>query len=93
MNIEAIFTTVNTSYEHCISIVEVMRSNPVQTRNFFSGLIFSTAKVVFITPNSLLKTSVHRYDFYIFIVIESSLHGFIREQHNDHLSGLIFTTA
>ena len=93
MNIEAIFTTVNTSYEHCISIVEVMRSNPVQTRNFFSGLIFSTAKVVFITPNSLLKTSVHRYDFFIFTVIESSLHGFIREQHNDHLSGHIFTTA
>ena len=38
MNIEAIFTTVNTSYEHCISIVEVMRSNPVQTRNFFQVL-------------------------------------------------------
>ena len=60
---------------------------------FFSGLIFSAAKVVFIMPNSLLKTTVHRYDFYIFTVIESSLHGFIREQHNDHLSGLIFNTA
>ena len=35
MNIEAIFTTANTSYEHCISIVEVMRSNPVQTEIFF----------------------------------------------------------
>ena len=64
MNIEAIFTAANTSYEHCTSMAEVMRSNPVQTRNFFQVLlVLSTAKVVFITPNSLLKTTVHRYDF------------------------------
>ena len=44
MNIEAIFTTVNTSYEHCISIVEVMRSNPVQTRNFFQVLFLVLRK-------------------------------------------------
>ena len=85
------------SSEHFLrSLHQYGRGHVFKTRTdpkFFSGLIFSTAKVVFITPNSLLKTTVHRYDFYIFTVIESSLHGFIREQHNDHLSGLIFTTA
>ena len=38
MNIEAIFTAANTSYEHSTSMAEVMRSNPVQTRNFFQVL-------------------------------------------------------
>ena len=38
MNIEAIFTAANTSYEHCTSMAEIMRSNPVQTRNFFQVL-------------------------------------------------------
>ena len=56
--------------EHCSSITEVMGSNSVQAR-IFSGLIFSTAWVVFKLRRSLSYSLlyVHMYDFHIFTVI------------------------
>ena len=49
----------------------------------FSGLIFTTAQVVFITVK--ITSIVQIYDFYIFTVVYSTLHGFILNQHNDQL--------
>ena len=49
----------------------------------FSGLIFTTAQVVFITVK--ITSIVQIYDFYIFTVVYSPLHGFIWNQHNDQL--------
>ena len=61
--------------EHCTGIVEVMGSNPVQAW-IFSGLIFTTAQVVFITANIafifISKSAVH--DSYIFTVTTFVLH-------------------
>ena len=75
--------------ERCTGIAEVMGSNPVQAWMFFSGLIFTTAQVVFSTAKiSFIFTSlsaVQIYDFYIFTVVYSSLHGFIWNQHNGQL--------
>ena len=55
----------------------------------FSGLIFTTAQVVFITVKiTLIFTSlsaVQIYDFYIFTAVYSPLHGFILNQRNDQL--------
>ena len=31
------------------------------------------------------QTTVHMYDFHVFTVIDSSLHKFITNQHNDQL--------
>ena len=63
--------------EHCTGIVEVMGSNPVQAW-IFSGLIFTTAQVVFITANIafifISKSAVHVYDSYIFTVTTFVLH-------------------
>ena len=57
--------------------------------NFFSGLIFTTAQVVFIAAKiAFIFTSlpaVQIYDFHIFTVVYSPLHGFIWNQHNDQL--------
>ena len=75
--------------ERCTGIAEVKSSNPVQAWIFFSGLIFITAQVVFSTVKiSFTFTSlsaVQIYDFYIFTVVYSSLHGFIWNQHNGQL--------
>ena len=57
--------------------------------NFFSGLIFTTAQVVFIIAKmSFIFTSlsaVQIYDFHIFTFVYSPLHGYIWYQHNDQL--------
>ena len=75
--------------EHCTGITEVMRSTPIQAWIFFLGLIFTTAQAVFIIANiAFIFTSlcaVHVYNFHIFTVIYSSLHGFTLNQHNDQL--------
>ena len=75
--------------EHCTGITEVMRSTPIQAWIFFLGLIFTTAQAVFIIANiTFIFTSlcaVHVYNFHIFTVIYSSLHGFTLNQHNDQL--------
>ena len=47
------------SQEHCTGITEVMSSNPVQSLIFFSGLIFTTALVVFITVKITFVHSVY----------------------------------
>ena len=63
------------SNEHYFStgIAEVMGSNPVQAWIFFSGLIFTTAEVVFITAKiAFILTSlsaVQIIDFHIFTVV------------------------
>ena len=74
---KAIFAVMNTTWE-----VE-------KIENFFLGLIFTTAQVVFITAKiAFIFTSLsalYTYDFHIFTVIYSSLHGFIWNQHTDQL--------
>ena len=56
---------------------------------FFSGHIFTTAQVMFITGKiAFIFTSlsaVHIYDFHIFTVIYSSLQGIFWNQHKDQL--------
>ena len=62
---------------------------PVQA-GIFSSLIFSTAQEVFITAKiAFIFTSLSTvpiYDFHIFTVIYSSLHGFMWNQHIDQLA-------
>ena len=57
----------------CTNIAEVMGSNPVQAWIFFSGLLFTTAQVVFITAKiAFIFTSlsaVQIYDFHIFTAV------------------------
>ena len=59
--------------EHCTGIAEVMGSNPVQAW-IFSGLIFTTAQVVFITAKITFIftsfTAVQMYDFHIFTTVD-----------------------
>ena len=60
----------------------------MKIENFFLGLIFTTAQVVFIAKIAFIFTSLsalYTYDFHIFTVIYSSLHGFIWNQHTDQL--------
>ena len=56
----------------------------------FSGPIFTTAQVVFttarVTSIFVSSTAVHIYDFHIFTVIYSPLHGFIWNQLNNQRS-------
>ena len=56
---------------------------------FFSGLFFTPALVVFITAKiASIFTSlsaVQIYDFHIFTAVYSPLHGFIWNQHSDQL--------
>ena len=81
---KAIFVVMNTTravaYRCCVL--------PYRPESF-SGLIFTTAQVVFITVKiTSIFTSlsaVQIYDFYIFTVVYSPLHGFIWNQHNDQL--------
>ena len=62
---------------------------PVQAW-IFSSLIFSIAQEVFITAKiAFIFTSLSTvpiYDFHIFTVIYSSLHGFMWNQHIDQLA-------
>ena len=44
--------------------------------------MFIAAKIAFML---ISYTAVHTFDFYIFTVIASSLHGFITNQHDDQL--------
>ena len=53
--------------EHCTGIAEVMGSNPIQAW-IFSGPIFTTAEVVFITVKIAF---VQIYDFHTFTVVYS----------------------
>ena len=59
---------------------------PYKGPEFFSGLIFFTARVVFITAKIAFiftyLSAVQICEFHIFTVIYSSLHGFIWNQHN-----------
>ena len=52
---------------------------------FFSGLAFTTSQVVFFTAKIAFKftslSAVHIYDFHMFTVIYSLLHGFIKNLH------------
>ena len=61
----------------------------MKIENFFLGLIFTTAQVVFITAKiAFIFTSlsaVQIYDFHIFTAVYSPLHGFIWNQHIDQL--------
>ena len=56
---------------------------------FFSGFLFATAKVAYITAiivlRIILHSAVHIYDFHKFITSSSSFHGFITNQFNDLL--------
>ena len=56
---------------------------------FFSGLIFTTAQVVLITAKIYFiftsSSAVQIYDFHVFTVVYSSLHGLICNQHKDQL--------
>ena len=45
--------------------------------------MFITVKINFIF---ISKSIVHKYDFHIFTVTDSSLHGFINNQHSNQLS-------
>ena len=46
--------------------------------------------VTMLVPNNEFSLAVHTFDFHIFIVIYSSLHRFIWDQHSDQLPiGLI----
>ena len=84
MNMKVIFVVMNTTravaYRCCVL--------PYRPESF-SGLIFTTAQVVFITVKiTSIFTSlsaVQIYDIYIFTVVYSPLHGFIWNQHNDQL--------
>ena len=84
MNMKVIFVVMNTTravaYRCCVL--------PYRPESF-SGLNFTTAQVVFITVKiTSIFTSlsaVQIYDFYIFTVVYSPLHGFIWNQHNDQL--------
>ena len=71
--------------EHCTGIAEVMVQIPYRPE-FFSGLLFTTSQVVFITAK-ITFTAVQIYDFHIFTTVHSSLHGFIWNQHSDQLPG------
>ena len=57
--------------------------------NFFSGFLFATAKVAYITAmiilHLILHSAVHIYDFHIFKTSSSSFHRFIMNQFNDLL--------
>ena len=59
---------------------------------FFSGLIFTTAHVMFTTAKIAIKfTSLFAlYDFQIFPVVYSPLHGFMWYQDNDQLPSDLF---
>ena len=52
-------------------IAEVKGSNPYMKPDFFSGFLFATAKVAYITAmiilHLILHSAVHIYDFHIFI--------------------------
>ena len=54
-----------------------------------SGLLFNSAKVVFINAKIAFiftsLTAVQVYDFHIFTAVYSPLHGFIWNQHSDQL--------
>ena len=75
--------------ERCTGIAEVMGSNSVQARMFYSGLVFTNARVVCITARitfiHFFISTVQIYDFHIFLTVYSSLHRFIYNQHNDQL--------
>ena len=75
--------------EHCTSIAEVNWVQILYRPEFFSGLIFTTAQVVFIIAKiTFIFTSlstVHIYNFHTFTVVDSSLHRFIWNQHIDQL--------
>ena len=45
-------------------------------------VVFRNAKIVSIFTS---LTAIHIYDFHIFMVIYSPLHGFIYDQHDDQL--------
>ena len=59
--------------KRCTGIAEVMSLNPVQAWFFFSGVISTTAQVVFITAKiAFIFTSlsaVQIYDIYVFTVV------------------------
>ena len=73
--------------EHCTSTQRSWVQIPHRSEG--SGLLFTTAQVVFITANiSFIFTSfsaVQIYDFHTFTVVYSPLHGFNWNQHNDQL--------
>ena len=56
---------------------------------YIRSLICTTAQVVFITVKIasifMSLSAVQIYDFHIFTVVYSSLHGFIWNQHNNRL--------
>ena len=61
----------------------------MKIENFFLGLIFTTAQVVFITAKiAFIFTSLSAlqiYDLHIFTAVYSPLHEFIWNQHSDQL--------
>ena len=74
--------------EHCTGITEVMRSTPIQAWIFFRSYFHYCSSSFIIANIAFIFTSlcaVHVYNFHIFTVIYSSLHGFTLNQHNDQL--------
>ena len=75
--------------ERCTSTQRSWVQIPYRSECFSSGLLFTNAQVVFITAKiSFIFTSfsaVQIYDFHIFTVVYSPLHGFNWNQHNDQL--------
>ena len=74
----------------CVCIYKRYHGFQILYRSEFSSfLTFTTAYAVFITDRItfifISLTAVHIYDFHIFAVIDLSLHGFIKNQHNDQL--------
>ena len=67
----------------CTGIAEVMGSNPVQAWFFFSGLIFTTAWVLFITTRVTFVftplSAVQIYDLHIFTVVY--IYGVVKPLH------------
>ena len=57
-----------------------LRPSILQTQSSISGLIFTWRSLPFIS-----LFAVHSYNFHIFTVSYSSLHGFIWDQHNEQL--------
>ena len=62
--------------------VNVWKSYMWTIWNLSAQLVFITVRITFIFTS---LSTVHIYDFHIFTVIYSSLHGFMWNQHNDQL--------
>ena len=78
MNLEVIFAVMNTTWA-----VDKIRRKKIQAcKGLNFSVVFRNAKIVSIFTS---LTAIHIYDFYIFMVIYSPLHGFIYDQHNDQL--------